>query len=122
MAKGDDIEERLLNLSVAVVKLCSKLPKTLTGTHIASQLLRSGTAPPPNYAEARGAESRKDFIHKLGITLKELNESHIWLEMVGRVGIVPEAQVKALAKECTELARIIYKSIQTASGTLKINR
>ena len=62
MSRGDDIEERLLNLSVAVMKLCSKLPRSPTGIHIASQLLRAGTAPPPNYAEARGAASRNDFV------------------------------------------------------------
>ena len=65
MAKGVDIEERLINFAVSIVKLCDKLPKTAEGSHNAGQLLRFGTAPAAHYAEARGAESTKDFIHKL---------------------------------------------------------
>lgn len=75
MAKGDDIEERLVSFAVRVIKLCDSLPQTRAGSHIAGQLLRSGTSPAANYAEARNAESVNDFIHKLKICLKELNET-----------------------------------------------
>jgi four helix bundle protein len=70
MAKGDDIEERLVSFAVQVLELCERLPKSPAGTHLSGQLLRSGTAGAPNYAEARAAESAVDFIHKLGIVLK----------------------------------------------------
>ena len=79
MAKGDDIEERLINFAVHILNLCTHLPKNSAGRHVAGQLVRSGTSPAPNYAEARGAESPNDFVHKLKICLKELNESRIWL-------------------------------------------
>ena len=75
MAKGDDIHDRLIDFSVAIINLSESLPKTYAGNHIAGQILRSGTSPAPNYGEARGAESKKDFVHKLGIVLKELNET-----------------------------------------------
>jgi hypothetical protein len=55
MAKGDDIQERLVRLAVALVRVCDKPPETGAAGHVASQLLRSGTSPAPNYAEARGA-------------------------------------------------------------------
>ena len=58
------------------------LPESRAGKHIAGQLIRSGTSPAPNYGEAQSAESRKDFIHKLKIALKELRESMIWLKIV----------------------------------------
>ena len=58
--------------------------KDRAGNHVAEQLLRSGTSPAANYGEARGAESRNDFIHKLRIVVKELNESIIWLEILKR--------------------------------------
>ena len=90
MAKGDDIQERLIRLAVALVRICDQLPETRTGGHVASQLLRSGTSPAPNYAEARGAESDKDFIHKLGIVLKELNESLVWLNIIERSAMLPQ--------------------------------
>ena len=72
MAKGDDIQERLINLAVIIMRICDQLPDTSAGRHIANQLLRSGTAPAAHYAEARGAESTRDFIHKLKICSKEL--------------------------------------------------
>ena len=116
MAKGDDIEERLINFAVAIVQLCSRLPQTYAGKHVASQLLRSGTSPAPNYAEARGAESRRDFIHKLGISLKELKESLIWLTILQRSRIISETHIDSLFGECTELTKIITSSIKTAES------
>jgi four helix bundle protein len=65
MAKGDDIQERMVALAANVVVFCRDLPKVPAGSHLANQLLRSGTSPAPNYAEARGAESDRDFVHKL---------------------------------------------------------
>lgn len=77
MAKGDNLEERLVDLAVMVINLTDKMPGSRAGNHVAGQLLRSGTSPAAHYAEARGAESKKDFIHKLKIGLKELNESRV---------------------------------------------
>lgn len=67
MAKGDDIEQRLISFAVRIVKLSTRLPNTQAGKHISAQPLRSGTAPAAHYAEARAAESINDFIHKLKI-------------------------------------------------------
>ena len=75
--EAGEVEERLIDFGVRIVKLSSKLPNTSAGRHIAGQILRSGTSPAPNYGEARSAESRADFVHKLGIVLKELNETLI---------------------------------------------
>jgi len=116
MAKGDDIQERMIDFAVGIVKLSSALPKTKAGNHIAGQLLRCGTSPAPNYGEARGAESTRDFIHKLGIVLKELNESGIWLEIIKRSEMLALAALQPLMQEGTELAKIISASIRTASS------
>ena len=113
MAKGDDIQERLINFAVAIINLSSSLPKTQAGRHVSGQLLRSGTSPAPNYGEARGAESTKDFVHKLGVVLKELNESGIWLEIIKRSEMSPIETFHSLQLECTELSRIIASSIRT---------
>ncbi len=114
MAKGDDIQSRLIDFGVAVIRICNYLPKTPSGRHIAGQLLRCGTSPASNYGEARGAESRNDFVHKLGVVLKELNESAIWLEMIKRGEMLPCEKLESVAGECTELARIMNASIRTA--------
>ncbi len=114
MAKGDDIEERLIRFAVSALDLCERLPKTAAGAHIANQLTRSATSAAPNYAEARGCESMNDFIHKLGITLKELNESSVWLKMVRLRLMESPENIETVMKECDQLCRIIGKSRSTA--------
>lgn len=119
MARGDDIEERLIDFAVRIVKVCGALSKGSAEKHISGQLLRSGTSPAPNYAEARGAESQKDFLHKLKIVLKELNETRIWLKILIRAELIPEHRLEPLLDECDQLCRIISASIQTASQQQK---
>jgi four helix bundle protein len=116
MAKGDDLQERLVRLAVAIVKICDQLPETRAGGHIASQLLRSGTSPAPNYAEARGAESDKDFVHKLKVVLKELNESLVWLAVIQEGGLLPKDTIDQAREESTVLCRIIAASIKTVKA------
>src|SRR5437773_8028483 len=83
-AKAGELEERLIDFAVRIIKVSASLPQTPAGKHIAGQILRSGTSPAPNYGEARGAESHADFVHKFGIVLKELNETSIWLRVIHR--------------------------------------
>ena len=75
MPKGDDIQERLIRFAVEIIKLSSTLNGSREERHVAGQILRSGTSPAPNYGEARAAESDSDFVHKLKVVLKELNET-----------------------------------------------
>lgn len=110
---ADQIEERLIGFAVRIIKLSKALPKDDAGAHISKQMLRSGTSPAPNYAEARGAESRADFVHKLGIVLKELNETKVWLRMVDKAELLPSAKLTAITQEAAELSKIIKNSIKT---------
>ena len=96
--------------------MADALPKTPAGKHIAGQLLRSGTSPAPNYAEARGAESTKDFVHKLKIALKELNETSVWLRMVRRADMVKKKLLIELVDENQQLCRILNASVKTAAA------
>ncbi len=118
MAKGDDIRERLVAFAVAVIDLCEQLPKTQAAAHISLQLLRSATAAAPNYAEARGAESARDFVHKLGITLKELNETEVWLDIVARKEMGDREMASRVREECSALCRILAASVRTAGAKL----
>jgi len=113
MAKGDDIQERLVSFAVQIINLSSKLPKTLSGKHIAGQILRSGTAPAPNYGEARSAESSNDFIHKLKVALKELDETKVWLEIIRLSEMISAVECSEIQKSCDELCRIISASVRT---------
>ncbi len=114
MAKGDDIQDRLVQLAVAVMHLCDEVPKSVTTTPIVGQLVRSTAAASANYAEARGAESRNDFIHKLGITYKELNESENWLKLLLESKVLPEQRICSVYEGCKVLCRIIAASRRTA--------
>ncbi len=118
MAKGDDLEERLVQFAVRIVKLCDKLPRTRAGNHVAGQLLRCGTSPAANYAEARGAESGDDFVHKLKLALKELNESRAWLKIITQSSMLPSDKMEAINQEADELCRIVNASVKTT----KVNR
>jgi four helix bundle protein len=114
-----DLEDRLINFSVLIIDIVETLPTTRVGNHIASQLLRSGTAAAPAYGEAQGAESRNDFIHKLKIGLKELRETRVWLKLLKRKSITPSADAinHALA-ECEELTAIFASSVTTAKKNM----
>ena len=89
---------------------------------MAGQILRSGTSPAPNYGEARGAESRKDFVHKLKVVLKELNETGIWLKIIHRSGMLPAERIASLEAEGEELCKITGSSIKTAQSNLAAKR
>jgi len=114
MAKGDNIQIRLTDLAAGLLRLSDSLPATGSGRHIADQLRRSGTAPAANYAEARVAESRKDFLHKLGIVLKELKETHVWLTLIVKHYPAQQENIAPLEDETTQLCRIIATSLRTA--------
>lgn len=112
--KADELEERLIEFAVRLIKLSASLPKTPAGKHIAGQILRSGTSPAPNYGEARGAESHADFIHKLGIVLKELNETSIWLRVIERSELLKRELLAGIIAENKELCRLFTSSLKTA--------
>ncbi|WP_182865601.1 four helix bundle protein [Stieleria mannarensis] len=112
--KPDDLSERLLGLAVRVGKVVDALPDTRLGQHIAGQLVRSGTSPAPNYEEACAAESRRDFIHKLRISLKELRETRCWIRLIMRSELLPEARMSEIANETDELCKILGQSLVTA--------
>jgi four helix bundle protein len=114
--KKFDLEDRLIDFSVAIVNFVEKLPNTKASVHLGGQLLRSGTSPSLNYGEAKSGESRNDFIHKMKVCLKELRESHNCLRILYRAKIFKsESEVLDLINECNELISIFVKSIITAS-------
>jgi four helix bundle protein len=86
---------------------------------VAGQLLRCGTSPYAHHGEAQAAESRKDFIHKLGVCFKELKEIKRWLRLVVRLGLLPVEKLRPLLVETDEIIRIFGASINTAGKNAK---
>jgi four helix bundle protein len=114
-AQKFDLEERLIDFSIGVIDIVESLPSTRVGSHIANQLVRSGTSPAANYGEAQSAESRSDFIHKMRVSLKELRETRIWLLIVERKGLIrPATTLSRVLKENCELIAIFAASVKTA--------
>ncbi len=115
-----DLEERLLEYSVRIIKIVEQLPNTKAGNHVSGQLLRSGTSPYPNHGEAQAAESPKDFIHKLSISLKELRETQRWLKLIQHVPLIKKPElINNSLEETEELIKIFVASIKTAKKNKK---
>ena len=118
-----DLEERLLNFSVLVIQTVERLPNTRVGGHVAGQLLRAGTSAYPNHGESQAAESSKDFVHKLRVSLKELRETQRWLRLIQKVPLIePGEWLDRVLKENDELIRIFVASIRTAERNMKISQ
>jgi four helix bundle protein len=112
-----NLEERLLEFAVRIIRLSESLTSTRAGNHVAGQLLRSGTAPLPMHGEAQAAESSRDFQHKLRIALKELRETFRWLKITQRTPLIkPAAKLDPLLSECDELIRIFVTSLRTSES------
>lgn len=111
-----NLSERFLEFASAVIAITNKLPNTLPGRRVGDQLFKAGTSAGANYEEAVGAESRRDFVHKLGIVFKELRESRYWLKLIWKTGMLSGTEVQETLNECDELIRIIAKSIHTAKS------
>ncbi len=115
-----DLQERLIEIAVRVLNVVESLPNSRAGNHVAGQLIRSGTSPAPNYGEAQSAESRKDFIHKMKVALKELRETLVWLLIIQRKPLAePVDKLTPLIDENNELISIFVASIATGQKNLE---
>jgi four helix bundle protein len=117
-----ELSERMWRFAARVGKAVNALPENRVGRHVAGQLVRSGTSAPPNYDEGSAAESRRDFIHKLGIVFKELKETSGWLHYIVISDLLPERRIAPLQTECEELLKIIASSLLTAKGKRRPRR
>jgi four helix bundle protein len=110
-----DLGERSFAFGVLIVKLCRRLdrmpgvPRRLSG-----QLFSAGTAIGANVREGQAGQSRRDFVAKYAIALKEAREADYWLQLLVGADILPASEVGALSQEVGELAKIIGRSIVTA--------
>jgi four helix bundle protein len=115
-----DLEERLISFSIMIINIVEALPNTRSANHLAGQLIRSGNSPALNYGEAQSAESRKDFIHKIKISLKELRETYVCLKIIYKANLSGDKNnLDKAISENNELISIFVKSIETAQNNLK---
>ncbi len=113
--KKYDLEDRFVDYTCRMIDVVEALPNSRAGNYIASQLVRSCHSPAFNYGETQAAESRNDFIHKMGVVLKELKECRIALKVIIKKQMIkPISKLTAIFKETEELIAITGKSISTA--------
>jgi len=116
-----NLEDRLVSFSVLIIEIVNEMPNSKAGSHLSGQLVRSGTSASLNYGEAQSGESRKDFIHKMKVSLKELRETFICLKIIEKSHLYKsESKINSARKENNELISIFVKSIETAQNNLKI--
>lgn len=113
--RGSDLANRTKQFALAVIRLYSRLPKSVEAQVIGRQLLQSGTSVGAQYREAIRAKSVADFINKVEGSLQELEETQYWFELLDESGIVGDtATLKVLMKEADELIAILVSSVRTA--------
>ena len=109
-----DLEERLLEFRACIIAIVDALQNTRAANNVGGQLLRCGTSPYGNHSEVQAAESRRDFVHKLRVCLKELKETRRWVRLIQRAGWLPESKTRPVLRETEELIKIFFTSIRTA--------
>jgi four helix bundle protein len=115
-----DLEKRLIAFAVLILDIVEQLPNTKGSNHLGNQLVRSGTAPALLYGEAQAPESRRDFIHKMKVALKELRETFICMKIIHeKTYLIDDKKLLFAMQENSELISIFMKSVGTASRNLK---
>lgn len=121
--KRFDLEDRLIDFAANVILFTNYVEKSYAGNHLSSQIVRSSTSPALNYGEAQSAESNKDFVHKMGICLKELRETNNCLKIIERANLHSNSKMlDQLKVEANELISIFVASIKTAKKNAEKNK
>ena len=116
--KTNELEERVIDFAVSIVNIVEEIKQSYAGNYYGNQLIRSSGSPALNYGEARSAESYKDFVHKMGICLKELRESHNCLKIVFRANLYigDNQNMLKVLDENNQLISIFVASIKTSKN------
>jgi four helix bundle protein len=111
-----ELEGRTKRFAVGIIKLVRTFPRAVDGIEVGRQLLRSGTSIGANYREANRAESKDDFVHKVGVAEKEASETEYWLKICWDAALGTPQRVEALLDESSELLAILTTIGRKAKG------
>ncbi|MCQ2608026.1 MAG: four helix bundle protein, partial [Bacteroidales bacterium] len=116
--KENILKTKSFSFSISIINLYKYLCDDKKEYVISKQLLRSGTSIGANICESEFSESKLDFIHKLSISQKEVNETIYWIELLYQTNYIEEEQFKQLQKQSLELMKLITASIKTAKQNI----
>jgi len=120
-SKTFDLEERTAKFGETVIDLIKKIPGSTINKRLVEQIVGASGSIGANYCEANESESRKDFIHKMGIAKKEIKETMHWLRLLARANEEHKDEFRLIWKEAQELLLIFSKIISSSKKKLKIN-
>ncbi len=109
-----DLRARTKQFALRIIRMCGTLPGSRAGRILGDQVFRSGTSVAANYREAFRARSKAEFISKLGDAQKELEETVLWLELLGDSGTVKPSKLRLLLQEADELMAILSSIIKSS--------
>ncbi|TAL45743.1 MAG: four helix bundle protein [Chitinophagaceae bacterium] len=116
MSRESILKTKRFDFAVRIIKLYKFLKKNHSEYELSQQLVRSGTSIGALIREAEHAESRKDFIHKLNIGLKEANECVYWLELLYATDYITKRMFESMIKDATELLKMLISSVKTTGS------
>jgi four helix bundle protein len=122
MSKESILKIKSFDFAVRIIKLYKYLQKTYSEYELSQQILRAGTSVGAIIREVEHAESRKDFLHKLNIGLKEINECVYWLDLLFVTNYVSKKMYDSMKKDSEELLKMLIASIKTIKAGNKISR
>jgi four helix bundle protein len=122
LTKQIAMRKRTREFAVAVTRICDALPRTMSGRHIAGQLIRCSSSVASNYRAACRAKSRRDFISKIGIVLEEADEALFWLSFSNELGLAAGGEFQAALSEADQLVAIFTATRSTALKRQRLNK
>lgn len=120
--KENIIKNKTFAFGKRIIRLCIYLEKDKSEYVLSKQLKRSGTAPGALVRESEHAESKKDFIHKLSIALKEANETEYWLQMIKEGQYISKEEFQSIHKDCLEVIKILAAIVKTSKIKQSISK
>ena len=110
-----DLKERSFGFAVRIIQICGFIQNNHRSVKvIANQMIRSGTSIGANIEEAKGAQSKADFLAKFHIALKEARETHYWIRLLLATSLIPQKRLQPILNECEEIIKMLVASLITA--------
>ncbi|MBR3737410.1 MAG: four helix bundle protein [Eubacterium sp.] len=116
---GNIIAEKSYKFAVRIVKLCGILEAGKKQFVLSTQLLKSGTSIGANVSEAQQAQSKKDFVSKISIALKEAAETKYWLNLLHDTGFLSDSEFDSIYSDAVEIEKILVTIIKTSKTELE---
>ena len=116
--KENIIQVKSFAFAIRIVNAYKYLQSEKKEFVLSKQLLRSGTSIGANVEEADSGQSKKDFIAKMSISLKEAKETHYWLRLLAKTGYMDEKMFDSMIADCDEVILILTRILQTSRGNL----